>query len=254
MIAFVTSFRARALARDWDYHAWLLEQTVRSMLSQRAGEIRVFVGCHESPSLSIAADPRVSFVQVAVPPPERNNDDMCVDKVLKLSAGTERAIAQGCRYVIFNDADDLVSNRIGEFVAAHCRSDGWYAAAEMFYTYGGRLLRHFDIPGGFSGPCVIVRSDLLRFAEAPYSGYWTELIRGGGEARYLALLERHRKPVSVLAAVGIEHYRALMEHNRTPLAPLPFPANIVINHADSTSSEPTTGREPTATGAILRAK
>ena len=92
MIAFVTSFRARALAQDWDYHVWLLERTILSMLAQSRGECHVLVACHEVPDIALARDPRVRFLSVKFDPPARNNDDMCVDKVLKLTAGARWAL------------------------------------------------------------------------------------------------------------------------------------------------------------------
>lgn len=234
-IAFCTSLRARSLARDWDYHVWLLEQTVRSMLAQTGCEVRVVVGCHDVPQ-ALAGDPRLEFVSVACSPPARDNDDMCADKVLKLSVAAERALGLGCEYVVMNDADDLVTNRLGEFVARHRGQNGWYSGSEMFYTYGGRVYRWYDIPGQSAGPCVVLRADLLAFAAPPFSGAWVERIRGGGEARYLELLQRHGLPVVTVAAVGLGHYRAFMHAEGRPLAPLPFPANLVINHHDSTAT------------------
>jgi hypothetical protein len=86
---------------------------------------------------------------------------MCVDKVLKLTAGSQWAVAQGCDYVIFNDADDLVSNQIGGFVVDHHGENGWYCSSQLFYTYGGRMMRCVDIEGTGVGPCVIVRADTV---------------------------------------------------------------------------------------------
>jgi len=235
LIAFITSFRGRALAQDWDYHVLLLERAVLSMLAQRHGECCVVVACHEIPDTPLAQEPRVHFLPVNFPLPTRNNDDMCVDKVLKLSAGAEWARAQGCEYVVFTDADDLVSNRIAGFVADHRGENGWYCPSEMFYTYGGRFMRLFDIPAPCAGPCVIVRANLLQFTKPPFYGAWTELIIAGGESTYLRLLGRHDEMVNTLAAVGLGHYREYMSNEGYPLNALPFPGNVIINHRDSTS-------------------
>lgn len=235
MIAFITSLRARALAQDWDYHVWLLERTVTSMLAQSRGECCAVIACHEEPETAVGRDPRVHCLSVTFPPPARDNDDMCADKVLKLSVGTEWALAHGCDYVVFNDADDLVSNRIGGFVTDHNGAAGWFAPSQMFYTYGGRMLRHCEIPAPSAGPCVIVRANLLTFDLPPFSGAWADLVGKGGETRFLEVLGRHRRQVNVLAAVGLGHYREFMTNEGHPLDPLPFSANIVINHSDSTS-------------------
>lgn len=237
MIAFVTSLRARALAGDqWEYHTWLLERVVHSMLAQTAGEVCVIVGCHDVPSTSLTKDSRVRFATVDARLPERNFDDMVCDKVIKLSAGARLAQSAGCRYVAFNDADDLVSNRLGAHVQAHRGDAGWYTASQRFYTYGGRLMRLQQIAAPASGPCVIVRTDLLTFAAPPFAGRWVEVLEAGGEGRYLELLESRGVEVCVLAAVGIGHYRAFMAEAGHPLAALPFAANVVINHKDSMST------------------
>ncbi|HJU42577.1 MAG TPA: hypothetical protein VJ691_07165 [Vicinamibacterales bacterium] len=238
MIAFVTSLRARALAGDkWEYHVWLLERVVHSMLAQERGEIRVVVACHDLPETALSRDPRVHFERLSVAIPERDFDDMAVDKVLKLSAGARRAAAQGCRFVVFNDADDLVSNRIGAHVTERPDANGWYAVSQMFYTYGGRLMRRQRIADPASGPCVVVRSDLLTFDRPPFDrSPWARMVAAGGEQRYLDLLARHQAEVCILAAVGIAYYRSFMAGAGFPLDPLPFPANVVINHADSMST------------------
>jgi hypothetical protein len=198
----------------------------------------VVIGCHDVPDTALAKNPKVHFLPVTFPPPERNNDDMCVDKVLKLSVGAEWAVQNGCDYVMFNDADDLVSNRIGALVAEGGGSPGWYSTSEMFYTYGGRVLRDYEIGGLSSGPCVVVRSDLLEFGIPPYRGTWADIISGGGETHYLDLLARHGQNTSALAAVGLQNYRVYMEGRGYPLLPMPFAGNIVINHSDSMSHVP----------------
>lgn len=238
MIAFCTSFRARALANDWSYHIWLLERVVHSMLAQSRGEAQVVVACHDVPeSPQLRDDPRVTFVPIDAEVPRRDFDDMVSDKVLKLSAGARWVMSRGeADYVVFNDADDLVSDRLGAFVEANRGGNGWYSTSQRFYAYGGGLMRLQKIAGGAAGPCVVVRRDLLTFGGPPFSGLWFDLVRAGGEDRYLECLARHRREVCELAAVGLGHYRAFMAAVGHPLAPLPFPANVVINHKDSMST------------------
>jgi hypothetical protein len=236
LIAFCTSFRAKALSHNWAYHSWLLERVVVSMLAQKGVEVRVVIGGHDEPESAVLRDPRVKFLSLPVEKPQRNFDDMAVDKVLKLSAGVRWAQTQGCEYVVFNDADDLVSNRIGEHVAAHAGAVGWYNAAQYFYTYGGALTRLQRIADPASGPCAVVRTELLSFQAPPFHGRWADLVAGGGEQTYLDLLARHGVEVCTLAAAGLGHYRRLMAMEGRPLAPLPFAGNVVINHPDSMST------------------
>lgn len=238
MIAFITSLRARALAKDWGHNVMMLERAVLSMLAQVDDESCVVVACHEIPETPLVRESRVQFLPVTFSPPARNNADMCVDKVLKLSVGAQWARVRGYQYVAFTDADDLVSNRIVEFVAHHRDENGWYCPAVMFYTYGGRFMRFVAFRGSAAGPCVIVRTNLLKFEAPPFSGAWTKLVIAGGESNYLDLLGRRGQTVSTLAAVGLGHYREHMTNEGYPLKPLPFPPIVMINHGDSISLVP----------------
>lgn len=230
------------MAKDWTYHVWLLQQTVTSMLAQTAADVQVIVGCHDVPEGELRSHPRVHFECVSIDLPVRTID-MSVDKVMKHSVAARRAIAAGATHVIFNDADDLVSNRVGKVSLAEPSCNGWYSATQRFFVYGGTVSRLISIPQPRSGPFVMVRSDLLQFNSEPFSGAWVDIVvgrdepaAGRGEHEYLELLARHRQPVCTLAAVGHNHYLTLMERLSRPLRPLPFPANLVINHPDSMST------------------
>ena len=146
LLGFVTSLRARAVARDWSRHVWMLERTVDSMLGTGARD--VVVVCHEPPPIAQAADPRVTVLPLDVPVPLRNNDAMCVDKVLKVSAGIAALQTRGVRYIGICDADDLVHRELGAFVASRAGHNGWYAPVMLTYAYGGRWIRRRVMPEG----------------------------------------------------------------------------------------------------------
>ena len=235
MLGIITCLRARVVTRNWDYHVWLLQRTLDSMLAQTNKDFLITVVCHEIPDVPHVSYPAVRFVSVSFPPPACNNDDMCADKALKLSAGARLAISAGCNYIMFNDADDLVSRRISSFVAHHQGGAGWYSASEFFYTYGGYWLRNYLVPADQSGPCAIFRADLLKFLSPPYTGAWFETLIATGNARYCEMLARRRVTVNPVAAAGHTEYRRLLAQEGHVLRPLPFTANVVINHFDSTS-------------------
>jgi hypothetical protein len=235
MLAIITAFRSRLLSKDWDYHVWLLQRTLDSILSQTNCVFTVAVVCHEQPRIPQADDPRVHILPVDFTPPQRNNDDMCADKVLKLSVGAEWAVSKGCCYVMFTDADDLLNRRVSEFVKLHSGANGWYTPTEYLYAYGSRWIRMNARPPAVSGPGVIVRSDLLKSESPPFTGQWANLVVEGGEGNYVQLLARRNRRVITIAAAGLAYFQKLMSAEGTPLEPLPLTANIVINHSDSTS-------------------
>jgi hypothetical protein len=217
MLGIITCLRARALARDWAYHVWLLERTLNSMVAQTNREFKVIVVCHEIPHLPLLKGSMIDFLSVDFPPPVRTNDDMCVDKVLKLTAGIDSAIAAGCDYIMFADGDDLVSRRLSQFVAENNGKNGWYCGTQYIYRYGMRWVRKSTSRCMEAGPFIIIRSDLLRFALDP-------MYRG--------------QRVNTLAAIGHTEYRKLLIAQGNPVEPLPFPGIVYILHEDATSQVP----------------
>ena len=234
MLAFVTTLRARALAQEWDYHVWLLERTLDSMLAQTNPDFVVVVVCHEIPNVRQRDHPKIKFLPINFPPPEQDFDDMCADKVLKLSAGIEWVIGAGCDHLMFSDADDLVNRNICAFVEARRDTDGFYNACELHYRYGGLFLRRHG-PHAYSGPCAVFRADLLRFDQPPFQGRWIQMLISAGESRYLDILARKGRRVNTVAAVGHTLYCTLLAAERRHLLPLPFSGIVMIEHNDSTS-------------------
>jgi hypothetical protein len=230
MLTIVTSLRAKALADDWGHHVALLDHSLRSMLSN-AGHFRIVVVCHEVPPSS---DRRVTFLPVSFDAPRRVNDEMCVDKVLKLSIGTRWALERGTDYVMFTDADDLVNRRTASFVEQHHGEPGWYSDIEYYCTDRAHLYRTNTAAPGTSGSCAIVRSDLIEFDLPPFNNKWTDLV-ARDEQPYLDLLASRMHEVSILAAVGHPDYVRLLALSGQQLRPFPFAANMKIKHYDATS-------------------
>ena len=217
MLTFIISMRARALSQDWDYHCRLLQSTVNSIFAQNHPDFNVVIVCHDVPQISQPRDGAIYFLTVNYPLPQRSFDDMVVDKVLKLTAGVDWSVARGSDYVMFMDADDLVSRRLSEFVAAHKGDNGWFFPKGYSHRYGEWWLRKQEFHHLICGTSHIVRRNLLEFAH-------DELYRG----------ER----VNTLAAAGHANYCGFLKTQGTPLEPLPFSGAVYILHGDSTCWAP----------------
>ncbi|MGH9221074.1 MAG: hypothetical protein ACRD1W_17335 [Vicinamibacterales bacterium] len=228
----MTSIRARSLARDWPRHVWMLQRTIASMLA--ADNTEVIVVGHDPPELP--PDPRVSVLMVDLPIPARHNDAMCIDKVLKVSAGIAAMQRRGADYIGICDADDLVSRRVSRFVHDHAGAAGWFSPIMLTYAYGGRWLKRRVMPPNEAGPFAVIRADLLHFEEPPFTGSWVGLARAGGESSYVDALAGCRRPVCSIVAAGHTRYLRLLAEGGHHLEPLPFNGHLMINHADSTST------------------
>lgn len=234
MLGFVTSLRAKSLARDWTRHLWLLERTVESMLASASSE--VLVVCHDEPAISQKGDSRLTFLSVDLPVPEKTFDAMCTDKVLKLSAGIAAMKARNVAYIALCDADDLVSRRLGRFVNEHDGAAGWYTAALTMYAYGSRWVRRRVLAGTNTPPFAVIRTDLLQLQVPPFEGWWVDSQRQAGHSTYLHLLASSGSRVCPLVAAGHNNYREYVSTLGEALAPLPFDAHLMINHDDSVST------------------
>jgi hypothetical protein len=241
LLSIITCLRSQAVSSHWAYHVWLLQRTLDSFLAQSNSSFRVGVVCHEVPDIPQLRHPKVSALPVAFAPPARNNDEMCADKVLKLTVGVEWALQGRSDYVMFVDGDDLASRRIADFVSQHKGEHGWYSDSVYCYRYGGHVVRRHNEPPDSSGPTVVVRTDALRFSDpADSSEFWHKSVsaRGNGNARYLQALAARGSSVSTLAAIGHNDYVALLDATGFSVRPFPFVANMYILHPDSTSNVP----------------
>ncbi len=119
---------------------------------------------------------------------------MRADKQHKHQVALRRAMVYSPSHVMFLDSDDLVSNRLAEFVAAHSSENGWYMPSGYFFCEQQPYL-HLEAPADFiGGSAHIVRPELLDFLPR-----WDD-----------RLVFDHRQ----LART--------MEERGTPLRPLPF--------------------------------
>jgi hypothetical protein len=141
---------------------------------------------------------------------------MLIDKVLKVSRGAEAALADGCDFLMYVDADDLVSHELCAFVhetKTDANTTGWYLDQGYTYRYGSRWLRRQDQHHLFCGTCNIVRADQLRFENQ--TAY-----RGGR--------------VEILAAAGHNRFAEILGQAGRVMRPVPFPGSIYILHGEST--------------------
>lgn len=230
MLIFVTSLRSRSLAQDWTYHLRLLDRTLASFLAQTDPDIRVVVVANEIPEVTVQ-DRRVHFLVVNYPAPPREFHAMTSDKVFKVTAGAQWAIEQGARFLMYADADDLVSRRLAAYARQHPDANGWYFPDGFSHRYGQPWLQRSRNHHMRCGTCAIFRTDHLRFERDP---------------------EYRGELVNTAAAFGHTGYRELMAKAGHPLEPLPFPGSVYVQHADSVVTVQPGGAAGTIVRGVLR--
>jgi hypothetical protein len=243
MLGFVIPLRHPASSRNWAIVVERLTETLRSVHACAAGG-KAFTVLVVNREAEIPALPEtVTVVRVGYPPPPVSvfygevedsvrKEALHTDKGLKVAAGMIRARDLGARYVMAVDADDVVSSRLPDFVAARAGEPGWYVTRGWLLPVGSRvglLLKDFD---QWCGTCMITRIDLLRLGSDP-------------EEMDPAIIRRwfghHRDLVPDLRAQGYE------------IRPVPFPAAIYrIGHTESNYGRGSLIKEVFAPRKILR--
>lgn len=122
--AFGIPLRSKDTARSWDTIITLLECTLRSIFNQTDGQFRVILAHHELPILSLLDDSRVVLVRATFPPMISIAEQMADRAQKRRLIGTAfRELGGG--YLMFVDADDLVSNQIVAFAHSDADRNGY---------------------------------------------------------------------------------------------------------------------------------
>lgn len=128
MIYFVIPLRSKAAAKNWERVTADFNKTIKSCYNQTSPEFKIFVACHDIPTVDFGYDERVKFIQVDIPVPTTTKE-MMFDKGYKMYTLMQTVRNEmincpmhGGGYILPVDADDLISNRIASFFEG--RNDG----------------------------------------------------------------------------------------------------------------------------------
>jgi hypothetical protein len=204
--------RSRQASRDWRRVCALLDATLNSTLRQLNADIQVIVACHERPATR-SRDSRVTFLEAASSRP-RDGLEQMYDKRSKKIMLAEEICRRGGGYLMLLDSDDLVSNRLAEFVMRQHNKTGYVVDQGYIYDAQVRRLtrvRDFD---RICGSSVIPYLSPADCRDPQFD--WREYVGDTWHA---------------------EFRRASADLGR-PLEPLPFPAAIyVTNNGENHSTD-----------------
>lgn len=213
LLAFVTTVRHPHNSTDFALVEQMLRQSLTAWLQQTDERFVIIVVANEP--FAFHDTPRVHSVLVDFPPPSTERTSrtgiaaVLRDKGTKNAIGLARARALGARHIMFVDADDFVSRRLTEFVAADSAAPGWTITDGWRVQMSRRSVRrHRDDFHLQCGSSHIVRIDLLPPTPFDLSASQEQLYAAIGDR-----LERH---------LGSHMHL----HDDLPLAPLPFPGAL----------------------------
>lgn len=207
-LTFVVPLASRTVVRDWETSCRLLENSIQSLLSVPLANADVLVVGHEPPPGSAAiANSRVKFVAVDFAPPAltlvRDSDIQAKakDKGGKVELGTKLAYSNGSEWVMYCDADDLVSRSLPE-VCDFETADAIVLDTGWRWRYGAKELTRCSNFHRICGTSMLIRLTQRNFPCWLGSGSEAvaELghnVRADALQKAGAVVQRLRRPLAV---------------------------------------------------------
>ena len=208
MITFCIPLLSRQVASDWDMVTTLFNRTLWSCYNQTCSDFRIIVACHEKPELGKEYDDRVEFIQVSSPIPNTQHEKM-IDKGYKTHTCAMRLRELGGGYGMLVDADDLVSNRIAEYVAGHPNENGFYVKDGYVYFVGDNYMKCLN---KFSSGTAFI----VNYAIEDLPSVYPDVMTDNNNNNECFMRKRH-------GSVAIECAKA-----GRPLTPLPWRAAVYV--------------------------
>ena len=213
MVTFGIPLKATSDPVEWSALCRLLSDTVRSVYNQTDQSFRIIIACDRRPTLDFATDNRLEFLQIALPRP-KDHDEGDNDAGAKRWEIASRFLRGGPGYLMFLDADDLVSNRLVEFVRKTGHESGYVFEQGYGMDAASRKVLPIPQPGvtdaAFHQMCG--SSIIMRLAPGDLSS------RNGEKPRYNRLMRAGHTSVARVA-----------EEEGRPMLVVPFrPAIYVV--------------------------
>jgi hypothetical protein len=179
MIGFVIPFKSRMRSKNWEMDCALLNRTISSVLSQSSKNYKCYVVYSDLPDKP-AQDNKVIWVQFPFPFLESHqigDEERCAvqyglgkflpnfyDQGKKSLYGSSFAKKDNCSYIMSLDADDLLSNKLVNFIDNNLtyQSSGWYVNKGYMYAEKSSFL--LKVPANMNYVCAsvnIIRNDLV---------------------------------------------------------------------------------------------
>lgn len=227
MIGFIVPFRPFQNSKNWSNDSKLLANTLKSICNQTVSHFRVYVVHHDLPE-DIYVHPNLSYINfpyefctmnqlIGKTQAHELDPTMSVngfDQGKKALYGARVAIVEGCEYVMSVDSDDLISNRIAEFINKNKDNpNGWFVSKGYIYiAKENLLLRKPSRMNTINGSTNIIASKHI-----PNVNFDTNQVDA----------------FSFFAAHGYLYYR--LKEIGVNLVPLPFYAIIYVAHISNWS-------------------
>jgi hypothetical protein len=210
----------------WEKRCSSLGHTLRSILNQTDSRFRIIIVGHEYPEIAEMNDRRIKFISCSFDKP-KDRAGSFLDKRRKRIISGRYIARKGGGYVVWMDADDLVSKNLVRYMRRKTDPNGYIFQNGYLLDFPSMIIA--PIPGAWKktfdqccGSCAAIY-----FSREDIGESYSEAI-----ASYYGRFVQHAK------------WQQVADNEGRPLHPVPFPAVIyVLNTAHNLSAMPTTGRE-----------
>lgn len=177
MLGFVIPIKPKQYSRNWDLDNQLLERTIRSIFGQQQKNFKVVIVYNDRPEIKFSDSAlyyeHYPYGDFSVAQIEDWNDrqkwyspayaERMMDKGRKIMLGCKLGKELGCTYLMAVDSDDLVSNKLAEFVDVNQqrKSAGWRFVDGYMYVDGSKIVMKNHQIWGINGSTHIIREDLV---------------------------------------------------------------------------------------------
>lgn len=222
MLVFISSLRHPQNSTSYEKIEKLLNRTLNSVCQQTDENFQVIIVCNQVPQQSYS-HAKVEFVTANFPPPSPvkgtaiTREAVLKDKGSKYFLGLLHAQKYHPNHVMFFDADDLVSNRLAQYINAQPNQGGWFINNGYIYGDSLGLIQDFPRFNEYCGTCNILNFQLLDIPEKYPENPSIDWILATAGDYYIQKL------------LGSHHYaRSYFETLKAPLAALPFPGAVYV--------------------------
>lgn len=170
ILTFVIPVRHQDNCHDWKKLKANLKQTILSISKQTQPNWRAIIVANEGADIPLFPDQRVEVLRVDFPANQLYKKDGISDVLFYDSARLDKGrrvlsgmiAARNTRYFMVVDDDDLISNKLVEFLSHQQHTGGWKVKEGYVWSDGGKVLlinRNFH---HLCGSSLIINSDLYR--------------------------------------------------------------------------------------------
>lgn len=167
MLIFCIPLRSKEVSKDWNKVTLLFNRTLESVYNQTNQNFKVFVACHQIPTLNKTYDDRVVFIEVDTKIPVTYLD-MMWDKDTKIytaqNAARKFLVEQKLKgaYFMNVDSDDLISCKVADFVANKATKQVYTSKYGFIYFEGRTFMKKARRLERTCGSCFLIYLDIAQ--------------------------------------------------------------------------------------------